>query len=202
MRWANCLAESKPSGSTIAFLAWTQLGSMGLSQGLLGGQKEGQNADSFARLFNLLVVLANPGTYQLTPMPGGIVPDQQPGGACLVLPGATTPLQKLGGDRTHRSSRDKAQRHLLADQDQQQVRVAKDAIAGQGFGIRIILFARFVPSSAAADPSLCQACKLRQSKAAPPHFVEKAQSPSCRLLAGLHDQPVACVFFSRYCGSG
>jgi hypothetical protein len=41
----------------------------------------------------------------------------------------------------------------------------------------------------------------RQSKAAPPDLVQKADGPG-RLLAGPSNQPVASVFFSRYCGSG
>jgi hypothetical protein len=41
----------------------------------------------------------------------------------------------------------------------------------------------------------------RQGKATPPHLVEIANGP-VRLLTGPADQPVASVFFSRYCGSG
>src|SRR5712692_12035674 len=43
--------------------------------------------------------------------------------------------------------------------------------------------------------------QARQSKATPPHLVEIANGP-VRLRTGPGDQPIACVFFSRYCGSG
>jgi len=42
MRSANCLAESKPLGSTTARLPCTHLGSMGLSQGLCVGRNKGR----------------------------------------------------------------------------------------------------------------------------------------------------------------
>src|SRR5262249_43812953 len=41
----------------------------------------------------------------------------------------------------------------------------------------------------------------RQGKTTPPDFVQEASGP-IRLLTGPSDQPVSCVFFSRYCGSG
>src|SRR5438270_13180094 len=43
--------------------------------------------------------------------------------------------------------------------------------------------------------------QTRQGKATPPHLVLEANGPG-RFGAGPGDQPVACVFFSRYCGSG
>ena len=82
---------------------------MGLSQGLLRGQQERQNANAFARLLDLLVVLANPGAHGLTLMPGGIIPDQEPVRLAFVEQALATPLQELGGDGAHRASGHEAQ---------------------------------------------------------------------------------------------
>src|SRR6266566_10159499 len=50
----------------------------GIQPGTFGGQQERQNAHACASLLDLLVVLAYPGAHGLTPMPGGIIPDQEP----------------------------------------------------------------------------------------------------------------------------
>jgi hypothetical protein len=77
----------------------------GVEPGTFGGQKEGQNAHAFALLFDLQVVLANPGTYHLAHMKGGVIPDEQPGGLALRLQPLATPLQKLGGNGADRTAR-------------------------------------------------------------------------------------------------
>src|SRR5215831_14666114 len=112
MRSANCLAESTPSGSTMAFFAWTHFGSMGLRKAALCGEQERQDPYPLARLFDLLIVLANPLPHQLADMPRRIVPDQQPlpfslGGLAL-----TTLFQELDRECADRSSSDKAQPDL------------------------------------------------------------------------------------------
>ena len=66
----------------------------GIEPGLSVGGKR-HNTDSFARLFNLLVVFANPGTYQQTSMPRGIVPDQEPV-SCPEQPGAHNNTPEIG----------------------------------------------------------------------------------------------------------
>ena len=57
----------------------------GVEPGTFGGQKAGQNPNSFAHLLDLAVMLTNPGTYLFTDMPGGVIPNQQKGGSCLAL---------------------------------------------------------------------------------------------------------------------
>ena len=112
MRSANCLAESTPSGSTTALLAWTHFGSIGLSQGLCVGSKNGRIRTPLPSPLDLLIVLANPLPHHLAHMPGRIVPDQQPLPFSLGCQALTTRLQKLYRDRAHRSSGDKAQPDL------------------------------------------------------------------------------------------
>jgi len=47
--------------------------------------KQGQNAHTFTRGFDLLVVLADPVAHELAAMPGGVIPDEQPGAFALGL---------------------------------------------------------------------------------------------------------------------
>ena len=80
-----------------------------IEPGTFRGQQERQNAHAFARLLDLLVVLAYPGAHGLTLMPGGIIPDQEPVGLAFCEQALATPLQELGGDGAHRASGHEAQ---------------------------------------------------------------------------------------------
>ena len=95
-------------------LAMHPLGLDGIEPGALGWEQKGQDADAFALLLDLLVMLANPGAHDQALMPGGIVPDQQPSGLALDLQLSTTPVQKLGGNVTDRTPSDEAQPHLIS----------------------------------------------------------------------------------------
>src|SRR5579884_1736570 len=55
----------------------------GIEPGALCRQLEGQNAHAFACLFDLLIVFSDPGPHDFADMPGGIIPDQQPGAFAL-----------------------------------------------------------------------------------------------------------------------
>src|SRR5690242_19500744 len=83
--------------------------------GTFGRQKKRQNAHSFVLLLDLLVVLSDPGPNHLAVMPGGIIPDQQPGRLARCLQPGADPLQELGGDGADRTAIDKAQRYLTAE---------------------------------------------------------------------------------------
>jgi PD-(D/E)XK endonuclease len=72
--------------------------SMGPAPGALGWQPERQEAHAFAGLFALLVVLSDPGLYDLTDTPGSAVPDQQPSPFALSSQTLATPVEKLGRD--------------------------------------------------------------------------------------------------------
>jgi hypothetical protein len=75
----------------------------------LGGQEEGQDANAFPCLFDLLVVLANPPATHFAEMPAGIIPDHQPVALALGSQTLTTLLQKRYRDHTDRASGDQAQ---------------------------------------------------------------------------------------------
>ena len=49
----------------------------GVQPGAFTGQPAGEHTDSAALLFDLVIVVAYPGTHLLTGVPRGIVPDQQ-----------------------------------------------------------------------------------------------------------------------------
>src|SRR5579872_2211067 len=166
----------------------------------LRGQQEGQNPNAFARLLDLLIVLANPSTNGLTLMPGGVIPDQEPVGFALLEQSLAAPVQEWRGKRAHRSSADKTQPHLLTFGVLWGSFLPQDTIAGQCLRVRIPLLPGLFHQ---ADRVLqvLPGVQTRQGKTTPPHLVEEADGPG-RLLAGPGDQPVACVFFCRYSGSG
>ena len=168
--------------------------------GTLRRQQERQNAHAFAGLLDLLVVLADPGAHGLTLMPGGIIPDQEPVRLPLLEQALAAPLQELGGDRADRSSGHEAQPDLRAVGLFRSALLPEDPVAGQRFGIRIILAPGLLHQPHGLVLTL-PGVHLRQGKAAPPDFIAKANRPG-GLLAGPSDQAVTCVFFSWYCGSG
>ncbi len=172
----------------------------GIEPGAFCGQKARQNPNAFALLLDRAVVLANPGTYHLAHMEGGIIPDQQPSRLPLGLQSRATPLQKLGGDLTHGTTRDKAKRHLTAHRLINPSLLPQHPITREGFGVRIV----FLPGlfyKADRMLAVLPGVQAGQRKAAPPHFVQKADGPAW-LLARPGDQAVASVFFTWYCRSG
>src|SRR6266567_1131700 len=86
----------------------------GIEPGTLRRQQERQNPHALARLFDLLIVLANPAANGLTLMPGGVIPDQEPVGLALFEQAFTAPLQELGRDGAHWSTRNAPQPGLRA----------------------------------------------------------------------------------------
>src|SRR5204863_4223326 len=72
--------------------------------------------------------------------------------------------------------------------------------AGQRFRIGVIFFPDLL-FQAYGQVLTLPGMHAGQSKAAPPHFIQKADGPA-KLLTGPSNQSVASVFFSWYCGSG
>lgn len=198
--FSQLLSREQPIGLYNSLLCMDPLRLDRVEPGTFGRQKEGQNAHAFALLLDLLIVLTNPGSHHLAVMPGGIIPDQQPGRLALRLESGATPLQKLGRDGTHRTTGDEAKRHLLADRLSGRTVLPKHPITGQRFGIRITLFPGLL-HQAHRLMLILPGMQMRECKPAPPYLVQKPNRPAA-LLAGPGDQPIACVFFRRYCGSG
>src|SRR6266849_8522745 len=181
-------------------LAMHPLGLNGVEPGTFGGQKARQDTDALALSFHLGIVGADPCAHELAHMPGGVVPNEQPGCFSLGLHLLTSPLQELCRHIADGASCDKAQRHLIADRLLCWPALPQNAIASQRFGIGVSLLPGLLHQTHRLVCVL-PGVHARQSKATPPHLVEIANGPG-RLLAGPGDQPVASVFFSRYCGSG
>ncbi len=171
-----------------------------IEPGALRGQSERQNANPFARLFDLLVVLANPGANGLTLVPGGIIPDQEPVVLALLQQALTAPVQKPYRDGADGASRDEAQPHVVSLRLFWGSLLPQDAITGQCLGIGIPLLPGLL-HQAHGMVLVLPGVQARQGKATPPHLVEEASGP-VRLATGPGDQPVARFFFSWYCGSG
>ncbi len=176
------------------------LGFNGIEPGALCRQQERQNAHALAGLLDLLVVLADPGTYSLTLVPGGIIPDQEPVRLALCEQALATPLQELGGEGAHRASGYEAQPGLRAVRRIGRPVLPEDAITGQRLGVRVVLAPGLLYQSYRLILAL-PGGHLGQRKATPPDFIAKADRPAW-LLAGPGDQAVARVFFCWYCRSG
>jgi len=166
----------------------------------LRGQQERQYANTCARLLDLLIVLAKPGTHGLALMPRGIIPDQEPVCLALLEQARASPLQELGGDGADRPPGHEPQPDLRAVGFLGSSLLPEHTVASQGLGIRVVL----APGLLHQPQRLLLALpgmRKRQGKAAPPDFIAKPDRPAW-LLASPSDQAVPCVFFSWYCGSG
>jgi hypothetical protein len=86
----------------------------GTPPGVFRREPKGQDAHTFACLFDLLMVFSDPGPHDLAEMPGRISLDQQPGARALLCQPLAAPVEKLGGDVAHRALGNKAQPHLVA----------------------------------------------------------------------------------------
>src|SRR6266852_3715953 len=181
-------------------LAMHPLGLNRVEPGTFGRQKARKDADTLALSFHLGIVGADPGAHELAHMPGGVVPNEQPGCFSLGLHLLTSPLQELCRYIADGASCDKAQRHLIADRLLCWPALPQNAIASQRFGVGVSLLPALLHQMNRVVFVL-PGLHARQGKATPPYLVEIANGPG-RLLAGPGDQPVASVFFSRYCGSG
>src|SRR5258707_2064373 len=171
-----------------------------IEPGTFRRQKERQNAHAFALLLDLTVVRTNPGSDHLAHVPGGVIPDQQPGGLALRLQASATPLQKLSRDGADWTTSDEAKRHLLADRLSNWSLLPQHPITGERFGVRITL----LPALFHQAHRLILILPSRQAwkrKPTPPHFVQKPDRPA-GLRACPGHQPIACVFFCWYCRSG
>ncbi len=169
--------------------------------GALGGQEEGQDANAFPRLFDLLVVLPNPTPNHLADMEGGHYPRSRASCACRWRSQSlTTILQKPDRDRTHRAPGDEAQPDLRAVGIVGRSLLPQDAIAGQGLRVGVALFPALLNQthrSLLALPGM----HAWPAKAAPPDLIEKAGGP-IRLRTGVGNQPIACVFLVGIVGRG
>src|SRR5947207_2788837 len=175
-------------------LAMHPLGLDGIEPGTFRREQKGQDAYAFALLLDLLVVLAYPGAHDQALMPGGIIPDQQPGSLALGLQLSTTPVQKLGGNVTDGTSSDKAQPHLISYRILWHALLPQDPITGHRFGIRIPFLPRLFYQAYGLILTL-PGMHARQRKATPPDLIQKANSPRW-LQTSPSNQAVTCVFFT------
>src|SRR5581483_6996852 len=138
----NALGQLLGSEQAIEFdnslLGMDPPGLNGVEPGTFRGQKERQETYPFALLLDLLAMLSDPDLHDLTGMPGGMVPDQQPGTLAVCLKPGTDPLQELGGDGAHRASIHKTERHQAAERISGRTLLPKNPVPGQSLWIRIM----------------------------------------------------------------
>src|SRR5881392_2085371 len=92
------LGRKQPIGFDHGSLAMNPFWLNRVEPGTLRRQTKRQDADALALGFHLGVVFAYPGANDLAHMPGGVVPNEQPGRFSSGLQLVTPPLQKLRGD--------------------------------------------------------------------------------------------------------
>jgi hypothetical protein len=190
------LGREQAVGFNHGALAMHPLGFNGIEPRALCGQKQGQNAHAFTRGFDLLVVFTNPGAHDLTAMPGGIIPDQQPRAFSLGLQFGTAAGQKLRRDVTHRAPIDKPQGHLISNGGISRTSLPQDPITSQRFRIGIGLLPPLLDKANWFLLDL-PGRRFGQRKATPPDLVEEANGPVDRLflLRGQLNNRSRALFF-------
>ncbi len=166
--------------------------------GTLGRQQKRQKAYPFARLLDLLMVSANPGTHLLAEMPGSVIPNQEPVGLAQLGEALTTPVQKLGGDGADGATSDEAPPHLRTVRRLWRPFLPENALTGHRLGIGIV-FAPGLFHQAYRLIVTLPGMRHRQGKPTPPDFIGKANRPR-GLLAGPGDQAVSCGFCAGTAG--
>ncbi len=138
----------------------------------------------------------NSGTHNLARMPGGIIPDQQPGAFSLGLQLGAASGQKLGRDVTDGTPIDKAQGHLVVKRGLSRSSLPQDAIIGQHYRIGISLLPPLL-DKANGFLLVLPGMRLRQGKATPPYFIQEANGPGgdLLLLRSPGQQSIASGFF-------
>jgi hypothetical protein len=149
---------------------------------------------------DLVVVRSDPGAYRLTPVPRGVVPDQEHSFFALSGELVTAPGQEDGRNRAHRPALDEAQPDLFVRYALYRERTEQQPIAGQRFGIRVGLGDRLLHEvQRLVRRSPCVQCGLGAST--PPGLIFEPQRPVGMVPSQAH-QPVTGLFFRAYAGSG
>ena len=195
---SDLLGAEQSSGLDNGALAMHPLGLDRVEPRTLDRQEARHDAHALPTLLDLPIVGTNPGPHPLAHVPGGIVPDQQPhADARLLQPGAA-PRQELLGDGADRTAIDEAQPDALCSPDLAQ----QHAVAGQGFGIGIVL-GRLSCSIRRSGPSIGvrPGVQVRPGEATPPRLIGKAQRP-VRMLLATAIRRSRRPFFGHIAGSG
>jgi len=167
--------------------------------GAFDWQETNQDANPFSCAFDSPIMCSDPGTHSFAGMPTGIVPNHCQNRLVQLLNFLAAPLQKLNGDAADWSSIHETQEHFLESQFIACHPSQKNAIASQGFWIRILFLLGLLYQSHRLS-FLTPARQVRLGKAAPPSLVLKAPNPTM-LLCQRYDS-VARLFLRSYSGSG
>src|SRR5918996_446544 len=162
-------------------------------------QQAGQDADP-TFLLGGNVVFFEPTLDPLADVPGGIVPHQQQSPFAQGLQFATDPRQEPSGHPTDWATIDKAQPYFLLRHPFRVQPTHQQPVAGQGFGVRVILGHRLLhqPQGVA---HLAPGVRPGPGQPAKPGLVLEAQGP-VRMGGRQADQPVPGPLFLVYARSG
>jgi hypothetical protein len=167
--------------------------------GTFDWQETNQDANSFSRSFDSMIMFSNPGTHGFAGVPTGVVPNHCQNRLVQFLDFLAAPLQKLNGNTTHGSSINETQKHFLNSQIITCHPSQQNAIASQSLWIRIIfLLGVLYQSQRLSFFTPTRQVLLR--KAAPPGFILKAPNPIMLLCQSCY--AVTRLFLRSYSGSG
>jgi hypothetical protein len=133
-------------------------------------------------------------------MPGGMIPDQEPGGFAQFGQAIRAPLEKLGRDAALGAARDKASRHPIPLRFIWGSLLPEDPIASERFGSRVSLLPELF-HQVQGMVSLLPGGHAGQGQATPPDLVQENDRPG-RLVARPGDQSVSCLFFAGRADQG
>ncbi len=168
--------------------------------GAFGGQKAGQDANAFARVLDLEVVLSDEGSYHFGDVPGSVIPDEEPMTQAFLGQPVTTPVQELDRDGGNRATRDKSEPQVISHRRSGAAFLPQHPITSQGLGVRVIFLPDLLDQTNRVIPIL-PGVQGGQSKSGPPDLIEKANRP-IPTGSGVGDEAITSRFFWRYSGSG
>ncbi len=202
MRSANSSVESTLFGSTTRRLPCAHMGSIGLSQGLLTGRRQAtlRSTHPLAIALHLAIVFPYPGAHRFTNVPRCIVPYQSQDTFVHRFQPLTTPFKKLNRDIADRTSIQETQPDFLVGLSVFLRPPQQYAVTSQGFGVRVV-FSLCLFNQAQWLIRVGPRRQVGLGKTAPPHFIAETLYPIWIRLAQAN-QPVPCVFFRSYPGSG
>lgn len=170
-----------------------------IEPGTFDGQEADQDTNTLSRSFDSLIVFTDPGAHGFAGVPASIVPDHRQNRLAQFFNFLATPLQKLNGYVTNRSSINETQKHFLKSQIIAGHPSQKDAVTSQRFWIGVIFLLGLFHQSqwlSVFTPTR----QVRLGKTAPPDFILKTPYPTIFLRQ--RNYSVARLFLRSYAGSG
>src|SRR5215207_4193709 len=170
------------------------LGLDGVQPQPLLGQKTAHDPHSFAAVFDVTVVLAEPAPDLPGDVPACVVPDEKQDLLAKSFELLSAPPKKLRRYAAHGPAIHESQPRLI---EFGQI----ESVAGDGLRLGVVLVDRLL-EDAQRLPLLGESAQGGQSQSAPPALVQETYRPGVGIGRGHFHQSIAPSFFLSYRGSG